>query len=324
MDKCLSTPKAALAPINWRWRRLYRWLIHKTCSKIYFDTVRDTGKSAIVAGTARSGTTWLAEIIASQYPCRIMFEPFHSRKVAAFQEFNYFQYMRPTEQNNALFSYCQNVFSGDIRDNWIDRQVEHVFPKYRLIKEIRANLFLNWMHHFFPEIPILFIVRHPCAVVLSRMQLGWATDEDIDSFLCQTRLIDDFLIDHLDVIRGATTTEEKHAVIWCVSNLVPIRQFGPGSLNTVFYENLTRDPMAEIPKIFRLLNHRYRDNVFAIVDRPSITSRSIKAIGSGNNQGNDWKSRLSPRQIEKILSVVERFHLDYIYGDSSEPLVTAL
>jgi hypothetical protein len=320
VDKYLRIPTAALEPANWRWRRLYRRLIHKTCSRIYFDTDRAIGKSAMVAGTARSGTTWLAEIIASQHPCRIMFEPFHSRQVSAYREFNYFQYLRPTEENSALFSYCQKVFSGDIRHSWIDRQVEHVLPKYRLIKEIRANLFLSWMHNFFPEIPILFMVRHPCAVVLSRMQLGWATDEDINSFLCQPRLIDDFLSDHLDVIKGATTPEEKHAVIWCVSNLVPIRQFGPGSLNTVFYEKLTRYPMAEIPKIFQLLNHSYRDEVFAMVDRPSITSRSI----NGNKRDNHWKSRLSLRQIDKILAIIERFRLDYIYGDSSEPLVTIL
>jgi hypothetical protein len=324
MDKHLSTPKAALGPINWRWRRLYRRLIHKTCSKIYFDAVRDIGKSAIVAGTARSGTTWLAEIIASQYPCRIMFEPFHSGQVAAFQEFNYFQYMRPTEENDALFSYCQNVFSGDIRHNWIDRQVEHIFPKYRLIKEIRANLFLNWMHHFFPEIPILFMIRHPCAVVLSRMQLGWATDDDIRSFLSQPQLIDDFLINYVDVIKGARTPEEKHAIIWCICNLVPIKQFGPGGLKAFFYENLTLHPMVEIPRIFQLLNHGYHENVFEFADKPSITSRSTSAIVSGKTRENSWKVKLSHAQVERILTIVEKFHLDYIYGNSSEPLVTAL
>jgi hypothetical protein len=82
--------------------------------------------------------------------------------------------------------------------------------------------------------------------------------------------------------------------------------------------------MAEIPRIFQLLNRDYQDNVFAIVERPSITSRSTSTIVVGENQENHWKSKLSPAQIERILSVVEKFELGYIYGDSSSPLVSAV
>ena len=307
--------------LKWEAHKLYKRALREVCSELYRETESDTRTSIMVAGTARSGTTWLADIIASQIPCRIMFEPFHSRKVQAFRQFHYFQYMKPGEKNNALRSYCQKVFTGEIRDRWIDQQVDLLFPKCRLIKEIRANLFLGWIQVNFPEIPILFIVRNPCAVVLSRMQLSWWTDEDIAPFLSQPKLIDDFLVDKLEVIRRATTIEEKHAIIWCVSNLVPIRQFRSRGLTVVFYEHLCVQPEVEVRRMFGTIDQVYDGSIFRSVIRPSATSRHTSAIVTGEDKVMRWKQVLSTEQIDNILRVVRDFGLDYIYGDSAAPLV---
>jgi hypothetical protein len=123
----------------------------------------------------------------------MMFEPFHPGLVRDYREFNYFQYVRPNAEHPQLKAYCERVFTGGIRHAWIDREVAHLRPRFRLIKEIRANLFLKWAKNQYPTLPFVFVIRHPCAVVLSRMQLNWATDEDIRPFLAQTELIDDFL-----------------------------------------------------------------------------------------------------------------------------------
>jgi hypothetical protein len=278
----------------------------------------------MIAGTARSGTTWLADIIVSQIPCRIMFEPFHSKKVAGFSKFHYFQYMRPTEENNALIGYCRKVFTGDIRNGWIDRQVEHMSPKFRIIKDIRANLFLKWIQNRFPEVPILFIIRHPCAVVLSRMQLGWATDTDIRPFLCQPNLVEDFLADKLGLIEKAKNPEQKHAIIWCVSNLVPIEQFNRRGLNFIFYENLCLQPETEIPKIFGAIKCEYQDSVFAAIKKPSTTAAPSSAILAGRNKVTRWQKDLSTQQIDNILSIVREFELDHIYDDAPTPLIGGL
>ena len=308
---------------QWRCLRLRKLLLHSLCSKLYLDTDGDIRKSIIVAGTARSGTTWLADIIASQISCRMMFEPFHSRKVKAFGQFNYFQYMRPAEESEELRSYCARILRGDIRHTWIDRQVENIFPKYRLIKEIRVNLFLKWIHNRFPDVPLLFLIRHPCAVVLSRMQLGWATDTDIEPFLSQTELVDDFLGHKMDIIERARTVEEKHAIIWCVSNLIPIKQFQSNGLNVVFYENLCTQPEAEIPRIFQALRHHYQASAFQYLDQPSTTTLRSSAILTGDNKVSQWKKELLPTQIDSILSVVQEFGLDNLYGDSLTPRLTS-
>jgi hypothetical protein len=310
--------------LHWRYRKARRRIVRAFCSKLYRDSHGDTRRSIMVAGTARSGTTWVTELIASQISCRVLFEPFHAGLVEAFRQFHYFQYMRPDEQNRELQAYCQRVFTGDIRHRWIDREVEQIFPQYRVVKDIRANLFLKWLDNSFPEVPLLFVMRHPCAVVLSRMQLGWWTDKDIAPFLSQPKLVDDFLADKMEIISRARTTEEKHAVIWCVSNLVPIRQFGAQRLPVVFYENLCARPEEEVPRIFATIGHEYDPTVYTSAVRPSYTTVRTSAVVTGEDRLVQWKRRLSPEQISKILDVVDAFELGNIYGDSVTPLVAAL
>jgi len=309
--------------VKWRYLKRYKRIKRAACGKLYRDHNRDLSKSLIVAGTGRSGTTWLADIISSQISCRIMFEPFHSKVVEAFHEFHYFHYERPSEQNDKLFEYSLKVFSGDIRHVWIDRYVERVFPRFRLIKEIRANLFLKWIHSRFPEIPILFVIRHPCAVVLSRMKLNWATDTDIDPFLCQAKLIEDFLYDKMDIIGRAKTAEEKHAIVWCISNFVPLKQFNSDRLHVFFYENLCVQPQREAPRICDAIKCEYHESVLKQFDKPSSTITYSSAIFTGQDKVTRWKSELSPKQINNILSIVENFGLGYIYGDSPTPVVKA-
>src|SRR5512139_1271054 len=119
-------------------RKLYRRTIQLFGSHLYFNPGRDLQKRFMVAGAARSGTVWLADMIGSQIPCRFMFEPFNPNLVQEYREFNYFQYMRAGTDNEKLYKFAYHVLSGDIRNAWIDHQNEHIFPKYRLIKDIRA------------------------------------------------------------------------------------------------------------------------------------------------------------------------------------------
>jgi hypothetical protein len=301
---------------QWFYHRLRNWLIYPLYSRVYQDRNRDISRCILLAGTARSGTTWMADLISSQIRARVMFEPFHSQKIPEISNINYFQYLRPETRNDELLAYCRKVFSGAIRDKWIDRQISSLFPKYRIIKEIRANLFLRWIHNNFLNIPILFLIRHPCAVVLSRMQLNWATDGDIEYFLSQDTLVEDFLVDKFDLIANANSPEEKHALIWCISNLVPLTHFSPGELNIIHYENLCLQPEIEIPRIFQIIGLDYDEMIFSSLDNPSRTVTRDSAVMHGLDRITQWKSKLSPQQIHNILSVVESFELDYLYGDS--------
>ncbi len=289
-------------------------------SHFYFNPDPDIGRSILVAGTARSGTTWLADLIASQIPSRILFEPFNPELVPDYSCFHYFQYIRPGTENPEFYVFARKVFTGEIRNRWIDHQNERIVSKFRLVKEIRANLALKWLHDNFPEVPILFIMRHPCAVVLSRMELGWATDHDIEPFLSQPQLVEDYLSPYWDLICSAQTVEEKHGVIWSVSNLVPLKQFNANEFKVVFYEDLCTQPEVALPGIFDAIGHQYSGRLVANSNRPSQTTRHASAVVTGTDKLEHWKKKLSRSQIDNILRVVQAFDLSHLYGDSTLPL----
>lgn len=313
---------------QWAYRRARTKALRPFYRRLYRDTDRDIGKSILIAGTGRSGTTWLADVLATMVPCRIMFEPFHSGFIEAFRDFHYFHYARSAEKDDRLLAYCQAVFSGSIRHPWIDRGIGPLFPKYRVIKEIRANLFLRWIREGFPDLPVLFLIRHPCAVVLSRIRSRWATDSDIAPFLAQEKLIEDHLRDRLDLIHGARREEEKHAVVWCVSNLVPLHQFGPGELDVFFYERLCTEAEPEIRRLIRILSrgsfqmeHAKLERALRRIDVPSGTTLRSSAVMTGEDTVGRWREHLSRSQIANILAVVDAFGLGDLYGDCALPQV---
>ena len=305
---------------QWLHLRLRKWLIHPFCRAVYRDRNHDIGRSMVVAGTGRSGTTWVAKIINSQVSCRVMFEPFHSRYVPDFRDFHYFQYMRPEADNDQLYACCQRLLSGRIRNAWIDREVEVILPQFRLVKEIRMNLFLKWFATRFPEVPLVFVVRHPCAVVLSRMQLGWGSEGDLADFFAQDDLMADFLQDKMGVIESARTPAQRHALIWCISNLVPLRQFTGSEWHLFFYEHLVSQPEVEIPRLFKAIRQEFAPSVFTALERPSSSTTAEGAVMQGRQGTARWKDKLTVRQVDEILAVVAGFGLDYLYGDADSPI----
>jgi hypothetical protein len=301
-------------------RKLFRRVVQEFGSRFYVNPDVDLRKSILVAGAARSGTTWLGDLIASQIPCRILFEPFNPDLVLEYRNFRYFQYMRHGSENPEFRAFARMVFAGEIRNRWVDHQNERIVSEYRLIKEIRANLALKWLHDNFPEIPIIFLMRHPCAVVSSRMELGWATDSDIQPFLSQSDLMVDYLCAHLEFIRNAKTEEEKHAIIWSISNLVPLKQFQPGELKIIYYEHLCTQPEIVLPAIFTSMGQRYETTAMDKINRPSQTARETSAVVNGKDQLSRWKQKLTGLQIDNILRVVEKFGLNDTYNDSLLPV----
>jgi hypothetical protein len=299
--------------IRWRVRRMIRPLRRRIVRRLYRDDDPTIGNCILVAGAARSGTTWLGDLVAGTEG-RVLFEPFHSGKVADLRGVNYFQYLRPQAEHQQLQTFSERVFSGRVGGPWIDREVSQLRPTYRVVKEIRANLFLKWLHRHFPEVPQVFIVRHPCAVVLSRLQLGWATDSDVAAFVSQTELVEDHLAPHLDLIGRAKTDAEKHAIIWCISQLVPLRQFEPSELNLVFYEDLVLHPHRELARVERIVARRLPASPADVAVPSATANRSSGLTGMGALLA--WKRRLPADQVRQVLDTVESFGLGGLYHDA--------
>lgn len=261
----------------------------------------------VLAGSGRSGTTWLGNIIAASPTVGILFEPFDRRRVPDAALFPLRPYARPDGHYAAWEPVVGQILRGEIRNEWINREGKSWWERKRLIKEIRANLMLGWLSEKFDP-RVVFTIRHPCAVVLSRMKLQW--DTHLDCFLEQPELVEDYLEPYLDIIEGAETAVEKHAVMWCVENLVPLKQLPLYDWVFCTYEQLCTDPEAESRRI--LLKLGLRNSIFSrrAIRRVSTVTRAGSWINSNRNPIMEWQHELPAQDTRLILDIVAQFGIN--------------
>jgi hypothetical protein len=276
--------------------------------------------SLFLAGSGRSGTTWLQEIINYDNDYRLMFEPFYPEKVDILRHWELFQYLSPSNNEPEYLEPTKKILSGDIRNKWIDKYNRKLFPKKRVIKDIRANLFLYWIKQKFPEIPIIFIMRHPCAVANSKLQGNW--DHQLNNFFSQQDLISDFLQPFQNEINDLNSNFEKHIFSWCIENYIPLKQFRDDEMHLIFYENLCTNPEKEIKDLFAFIGKNYDSKVLKHVFEPSLETSNRSAIVTGSNLISSWRQKISNDQITRTVEILSMFGLDRIYNDGNSPLLS--
>ena len=293
--------------------------IKKMLRQMNINLNSDYKATTIVSGSGRSGTTWIAEIINYKNDYRIMFEPFHPNEVMIWKKVKPEVYYSPNQQRKDYENTVRNILSGKINDNWID---SYYVPKFiyrkRLIKDITTNLLIKGIDSRFPGIPIILLLRHPCAVALSQIKNKFIND--LNDFLNAEELVKDFLQPFVDRIKSAQNEFEKSIYLWCIQNYVPLKQFKEGKIHVAFYENFCNKPEFEISRLFSFLNLKYDDRVYEQLKRASRTAWEGKqVIISGNHTINGWKKELSDHEIKKALNILKTFGLDKIYTDDAMP-----
>jgi hypothetical protein len=272
----------------------------------------DHRNSVFLAGSGRSGTTWVSEIINHRNVYRLVFEPFHPGKVRVCRDFRRKQYLRPDDRREEYLGPARRILSGGLRNPWTDRFNTKVVARRRLIKDIRANLLLGWMSENFPGMPIILLLRHPCAVTASRLALGWG--DNLSETMEQEELVEDFLLPLEAEIREARGSFEHHVFSWCIENYVPLRQFGPRELHLAFYENFLAHPEDEIQRLFAFLDEGLDGRVYRALRRPSPLSRK------GESPSMDaWRRSVTASQLERTVEILGLFGLDRVYGEGAMP-----
>ena len=281
------------------------------------DYGADYRRTVLLAGTARSGTTWVSEIINHRNEYRYIFEPFNDKKVPLVKPFGARKYMRPAEENHELLEAAQLILSGRIRNRWTERFNRRFIANQRLVKCIRANLLLKWLHVRFPGMPMVLLLRHPCAVAHSYAKQGWPGS--VGPLLAQSALVEDFLLPYRPEMERAQTSFERAVFIWCIETLVPLIQFQPGELHVMLYEHLLQEPEVEIGRLFSFLGKEYDASVIAKIVKPSLTSRKDSAISTGANPLDSWRRKIDEEEMRRALEIVRMFGLDGIYSEASLP-----
>ncbi|HKW45585.1 MAG TPA: hypothetical protein VJN22_08000 [Candidatus Eremiobacteraceae bacterium] len=298
--------------------------IRNVLCKHYIDRNHDPGASVLLASSGRAGSTWVAQVINYRNDYRLMFEPFREDVVPEAAVFRLNQYIRPTDKPAALLAAAENIFSGRVRHDWVDAYNRRLFVSRRLIKAIRVNLFLKWTRVNFPTMPVVLLLRHPCAVAQSRIALGWHMDLEF-RFLAQPALVEDALVPFADAMRQASTEWERQIFAWCVENYVPLAQCSAGDVHIAFYENFCLNPEEELGRLGRFLKIPFDRRVSKALTRPSKTTRTgqrgegISSVVSGADAVEAWRPLVSDDDLQRAMDIVRLFGLDSIYGPEPAP-----
>jgi hypothetical protein len=126
--------------------------------------------------------------------------------------------------------------TGRSRTYWTDTARTSFFPRRYLIKEVRVSLMLGYLHdQFHPR--IAYLSRHPCAIVASRIGLGWRLD--LNNLLSQEELVEDHLSPWLARIeRARSNPVATHAIWLAVENRVASQHLSTRPHSHAYYEHL--------------------------------------------------------------------------------------
>jgi Sulfotransferase family len=307
----VSDPRAAWDVVR---RRYLSWA--------FLDRGGGPADAVLLAGSARSGTSWLAGLLNPDDSARYVFEPFRPGKLALTRGFGVRRYLRPADERPELLRAARAVLSGEVRSRWTDQFNRSVFPERRLVKDVWSNLMLGWLHRHVPEVPVVFLLRHPCAVVSSQVRLAaWGWEVDVAGLLAQHDLVRDHLSDAIcDELSVSRTPFDRHLATWCVETLVPLRQFAPGDVFVAFYERLCTEPEAELRRLFRFLGRSFDGRVMDRLATPSAAARPDSADGTATFSPDAWVRRVDRDRLRTAMATVRRSGLGHLYGEDPMPL----
>jgi hypothetical protein len=233
-------------------KTIIRRINNEIFSRIFFDKGKD--KDAIyIAGAGRSGTTWLADMLSQFYNYRLIFEPFwHLHfKVEGINDFFHHRYIEPTD--NSYDNYIEKVISGKFRNFWTNKNTSPGPYDGRVIKEICSNLFIERIKKVFPNLPVIFVIRHPYAVVASRLnKTNWAKGWGEHAHLFNNQ--DQYLKKYHGNQKFIPKSElEDHIIAYCHENFLPL--YKRDRLSSLFYfsfyEKIVLEPEHEFEKILK-------------------------------------------------------------------------
>ncbi len=294
----------------------------------YLQLNHDPARALLLASSGRSGSTWLSDVVADAFGCRVLFEPLRPKRLRPPKATLWGYYVDPAVPDAGLEASFGRILAGRVRDEWVNRFNTRRISRNRLVKEIRATNLLPWVIAHFQNVPVVYLLRHPVSVALSATALGW--DPCLDDFLGQQALMGGPLLRHAQVavrLAGSTDLFERHVLRWCLENVVPVELLPSGSVHVVFYEALVEDPDREFDRLLTFLR-RYGAGGWdaPVVSRPvferaSITNLLGTAITLGPEALNAWPPAATHERIDRAVAIAAEFGLDRIYGASPRPRI---
>ena len=259
---------------------------------------------------------------------RPIFEPLHEFQTSIGGEYAN-KYLTSDDDVPELEDYLFRVFYRKIGDAWLrwlhfgigfetsrSRKIlQYIYnsPKFkfwaknRVVKLIKANLMIEWILNQFEVQKIIYLIRNPCAVVLSQRKLGWNTN--LSRYLSQSKLMEIYA-DQYELIQSAEEITEKLTIQWCIENSLLLNQIERNKNNILFlkYESLVMNPLETLTFIMKESSYQ----------ASAIHKITKKMAGSKLPQTKSlrkWEQELEEKEIRYILETSKKFGISLYEND---------
>lgn len=308
----------------------WKWLI-KRYSNVH---VQGPKPNIFIFSTARSGSTWLMEIIASQPGIKYIDEPLLMKQfchVGAPLPPSWEFLLPHPDREHRLEAYFRQLF-----DNKLGVGAPAPFSRFHrlvsrriVVKDLRCHDLMNWFEEHF-GLQIIYLLRHPIPVSLSRNRYG-----RLPLFLSNDIYCDRFLTPELraygwSILKDGSELQKK-VLDWCLQNLPPLKFLDRSKWLCVHYEDVVLDPRATIERLAAFLGLSDKDRMFEQANLASgstslsdaATQRFLAEASSSQDRAyliNRWRKRVSTKEEESVFEILRRFEIGVYQAGKDQPV----
>lgn len=295
-----------------------------------FTSVHRPGKlpHVFLFTTPRSGSTWLMELIWSQPGFKAVNEPFDLRVPLVRKHLGIDTWEEL--QNDAslplihryIGGYCANKIHTTEPAPWLNRYYKPVTRRivFKVIHGGESRL--SWFQDTFGG-KVIFFVRHPVAVTLSRKELPRLNAHVNSDFsrhftVAQLELAKSIIRDGSELQKGVLD--------WCFQNALPLREKQPDWV-VLSYEQLVLQPERVVKYLAEKLSLPDKERMVELLGRASGVKRKSneetkQLLDEGSSESkrqrlvSKWKDKVSDDEEYDAMRILEVFGIDaYRFGN---------
>jgi hypothetical protein len=288
-------------------------------------------KNILLCATARGGSTWVMELIASQPGMKFYDEPFNVRRdnVKRTKLFPNWESIMPDAGDPERFvSYLDALVAG--------RHGQLNPPPFRPYHRYATNRIVFKLHELEHVIGLLarrcncevvYLLRHPVPTTLSRSQYP-----RLDLFVASRyyqELIGPARQKEVERLVAGGTNLQRGIVSWCYENLVPLRYADFEGL-FVTYEELVVNPEKSCDLLIERLRLSDRSAMLQAFQQPATnitmsTHETQQMMTDADERQRrrylvtKWQKRVTPDDQRAVTAILDLFGLDVYTGEDPLP-----
>ncbi len=267
-----------------------------------------------IVGLPRSGTTWIASIVATARSVKYFHEPFNCSNVAGAARFC-MKYLVNADDDPDFARHCRKAFAGEILTDSMRTMLPPFYRHYPklpgrvIVKDVCTCLAVECVQSLLNPLTVI-VVRHPCAVAASWHRLGYNVDHHLRILRERNGLYDGVLEPYRDILNRATGFWQKIGALWgAVYCILYHQRKAHANWVVVNHEEFCRKPIDAFRNLFRRLDLDWTRTTGELIRISSQTDRDEPYLfyRISEQEPEKWKTRMTVDQMSQVLDFVKPF-----------------